>query len=366
MGSRGEIEVAHGDTLASDATLLGGPFVNALVNPDGSPRGGVSVHSRVADTAHVDATATVLGGVEVTDSARVLGLSIVGAGTTMRGNAVVRNAKVVPITDLTPDARVDISGNALVEHFYIAGKSLRVFGDAWICGLFESSRKNGAGKQVTVRGGYRPDELLNGGRYGGSHGGTGRADLLTDEGVAALRNWLLSLPHEVRCHHSEEVVALRERTGLDVDGAPVEAPVYRMVNTVAARYVVPFRGADLRRVEDLLKCGASFPEVASLYDMEEDTLFEALDHHLGFNPFSNWEKFVQEPVHIQYTIHIPTDKGLLYSQWCAVNPVEQRLWEQERRDVTGGLVYELDDIRHVQHASLLDRPSDVKWESDVY
>jgi hypothetical protein len=366
MGDTENIEVHKGETLASDVTLLGGPFVNALMNPDGSPRGGVSVHSRVADSAFVDAEATVLGGVEVDGNAQVRGRSIVGAGTTIRGNAVVNDVVIVPMTETNPDARVDISGNALVEHFSISGLTLKIFGDAWVCGLFESQHKNGLGKLVTVRGGYRQDELLDGGRYGGSQGGTGRADLLSDDGVTALQRWLLSLPVDVRKRYPEETMALRERTGKNVEDTPVTAPVFRMVNSLGGRYVVPLRSADLHRVEDLLKCGAVFPEVASLYEMDDDTLFVALEEHVGYNPFAHWKKFVERPLQAQYTIHVPASRSLLYSQWRAVNPLEQEKWEKERRDITDGLLYELDDIKHIQHASKLDRPDRLVWEANFY
>lgn len=358
-----ELDFKRGETLICDNSIVGGPHVNSLLNPDGSPRGGISTFAKVADTAFVDITATVLAGAEIVGNASVRGASIIGAGVFMSEQAKVVNSHITPMTATSVDSRVSICGNALVENFNIYGISVEIFGDAWISGRYEADMRNATGKHTRVEGGYFPDELIDGASYGGHQEGTTKANLLSDDGVTALKNWLLSLPPSVRSQHVEELAALLKRVGGKVDISPVEAPVYRFVHTLEGEYVVPLSKNDMLRVEDLLKSGASFHDIASLYEVDDDALFVALEKHVGYNPFALWDKFVQRPMRCQYSIHIPSEKGFLFAQWCAINPEEHHVWETERRSVEGGLLYEFDSLPVVHHASILDRPDNLKWQT---
>jgi hypothetical protein len=363
MGSEIEkIENAKShEVVSADSSILDGPFSNRLLNPDGTPRGGISIHAKVADTAFVSIEANILAGASVLGGASVEGKSVIGAGATIKDNAVIHDSEIVAVSPENSKARIIIGGYALVENFRLEHISMEAKGDAWIPGRYEATVRTGTGSRSSITGGYKPNEILEGVTYSGSSSGTGKADMLTSNGVQALYNWLTSLPVDHRRKYVEEIEILRERTGEDVSSIEMELPLYRFVSDGNHRYVVPVETREMHRMEDLLKSGASFPEVARLYDLQQETLVMLFEHHLGYNPFSGWDDFVKRPMQVEYSLLVSRNRDLVFRKWKAISEDEQKIWDEEISDISKGFLFELDKLPKVRHFSILDRPSEITW-----
>lgn len=341
--------------------VKGRVFINKPTNPDGSPRGGMAVESQVADTAHVDERATILAGAAVLGEASVLGASIIGDGVVVTGRATVSNSRLVGRErgrGRTSRGFIAVRDDALVECLAVvrAGGRLDIFGDAWVCPEINISINK------FERRGYRDGKLVEGGRYGGSLGGTSRIDWLTDPQIDATVDWLACTQESRRSFHAEQIAAIERRLGRPLSEFRTGPPYHRLVrtdpnSTLSKSFVVPFRKCDIQRIEDLLRSGADASAIANVYGVSPDVVVGVLREALGYHPFEDWERFANRRGVSSYTLTVVPEDSSSPPKWVSVNSRDNDAWKRELENTREGREIVWEHLPVVLHFSRLERPS---------